>query len=808
MRRRYESDKRDRVRGSTQERAAGAVAIFAAAILFVSFSLEAAGTETPLRWHPETASLEVTPDGRDGWYFRFDREETRETSSSAHTDDIELHLGPSSAFIFELAEFSDHTSFHLLWMEPEGPQFTLKATGMAGRYVVPFCRGQKATTAGVPFAAPLGEGARGKLRVWVHSPGEHATWHLRLLRFEPELDVPRPYPLGFTDLDNDGDPDLLRLHNGSLDIIYVDDDDDMTAQDTRGDADSDLVVVDKTMDGVYDGPGDFVYDPVDIDGDGDADYEFSCTTTDGFGSCGLRYVDYDDDNRMAYLDFENFTLTNENAYSERGSYRFDYAGNGFFLKMPLFLAGWRMSNPEMFWENPIAWYDTDDDGFTEMIVRCGDQGDPDGRIEAFDVAFDADNDTTVGNESDLDWELSFRTSPSRAMEYQHVGRSRYPGIRGIDEVNSTLFVTNPWFRALDTWTHVPYFKALGMGTQHPAWDSCTFVVDEDDEDVRWEEMFSPSQEPGVLCGYSDKVGDRWEVDDDYSGGGQLYRAAFDGRLHLYGADRGEWTVDYHGLYHGSVDRSSPGFDEPPLPPRRMEEDGRPIVIWSARETDLLLKFSRVRYSDTDGNGFIDRIEYDDDGRPETVERAVNLLDFATLDMPHPDVRQLWDLKGQAEAAGAFRPEEWDGKSVRFRSEVYDRIHADEVTWAERNWLDALMLHKAAKAAGLAIREDEPECTLPADASLEQREAAREYLVLPGYGGLLHAETTAHKQRNAYWLREKVFADVLRETHDEALSAEYRRLFYTGQTAELCRRLTERDRNDGSVREATAPRRQE
>ena len=134
--------------------------------------------------------------------------------------------------------------------------------------------------------------------------------------------------------------------------------------------------------------------------------------------------------------------------------------------------------------------------------------------------------------------------------------------------------------------------------------------------------------------------------------------------------------------------------------------------------------------------------------------------------------------------------------------VSDRVRADEATWTERNWLNALKLYRAAKAAGLATREDDPECTLPADATLRQRESAREYLVLPGYGGLIHADTIAEKRRDAYWLREKVFADVLKETHDEGHRVEYRRLFYTGQTLELCRRIAERGR------EATLPREQE
>jgi len=760
-------------------------------IVVLAWSSPLAHAQPPFHWESDGPTMALTPDGKAGMRLDFNRGDSGLVSSGAHTDEIELDLTASSAFVLELSEFADHTSFHLLWVEPNGPHLTLAAVGKAGRYVIPFCRGQKATTAGVPFSEPLEEKVRGALRIYVHSPAEASAWHVTELRFEPNVQVDRPYPLGFTDLDGDGDADLLRVSRPPFDIIYVDDDDDMTSCDAGGDTDSDLVVVDKNMDGVYDGVGDFVYDPVDVDGDGDADYEFSCTTVTGHGSCGLRYVDYDDDNRMACLDFENFALTNEQAYTEPGSYNFDYAGSGFFLKMPLFLAGWKMTNPELFWENPIAWYDTDDDGLTEMVVRCGDRGDPDGFLEAVDVAFDADNDTAAGNESDLDWQLTFEKRTPKGtdrIDYRAIGRFHYPGIRGIEEVNPVLFKTNPWFRRTDHWTHMPYFESVRLATGFEGWDYCFLLVDEDDEDIRWEEMFSPHEAAGVLCGYDDKIGDRWELDADFSGKGRLYRAAFDGRLHLCGAEKGEWTVDYHALYHGSVDRSGAEFDEPPLPPRRKEENGRTISIWRAKRSDITLRFPRVRYSDTDGNGFIDRIEYDDDGEPQTIERTVDLLAFADEDNPHPDVCPTWDLHPKAEPTGSFRPEHWNGKRIQFASDVYDRVLADTVTWAERNWADALMLYRAAKAAGLTVSEQEPECDLGPDATLEEREHARTYFVQPGYSSLVSATTTAEKERNAYWLREKVFADILRQTGDEERRRHYTRLFYTGKTGELAAML--------------------
>ena len=74
-----------------------------------------------------------------------------------------------------------------------------------------------------------------------------------------------PVPPGFTDLDGDGDPDVLRTRLRGYDGLIVDDDDDMTTQDTDRDLDSDLIMVDKNRDGRYDGNVDFYYDALDLD---------------------------------------------------------------------------------------------------------------------------------------------------------------------------------------------------------------------------------------------------------------------------------------------------------------------------------------------------------------------------------------------------------------------------------------------------------------------------------------------------------------------------------------------------------------
>ncbi len=102
---------------------------------------------------------------------------------------------------------------------------------------------------------------------------------------------------------------------------------------------------------------------------------------------------------------------------------------------------------------------------------------------------------------------------------------------------------------------------------------------------------------------SDVAGDRGEWDTDFSGGGDIYVGRFDGRIHLYGAERGVWRIDQNALYYQGWNKTfqntAPG------------------------------SCATVEYLDTDGNGFLDTIRYDLDGDREyecTVSLAALGLD--------------------------------------------------------------------------------------------------------------------------------------------------------------------------------------
>ena len=71
-----------------------------------------------------------------------------------------------------------------------------------------------------------------------------------------------------TDLDSDGDPDIIELWHGGKRLRWFDENDDATAFDVWGDMVHDALQVDMDGDGYYDGPADYCVKWADTDGDG------------------------------------------------------------------------------------------------------------------------------------------------------------------------------------------------------------------------------------------------------------------------------------------------------------------------------------------------------------------------------------------------------------------------------------------------------------------------------------------------------------------------------------------------------------
>lgn len=441
------------------------------------------------------------------------------------------------------------------------------------------------------------------------------------------------------DLDNDGDPDVLKgkLSNG-MSFIWIDDDDDMQWGDIEGDTDSDCLCIDIDGDGLFAGPKDLCVDWTDTDGDGIANVQLVVQN----GGLKPRY-NYDWWADFMYIidwgekdGIKNFINWNDlvlRAWEHNGHANFftDYHGNTLFLKMHG--STFRIDDLRYNWENPFIFYDYDKDKLSEMAIRLVDSprfrpkpSEPnDLRFEKLDpeydiqftqnidyvaITWDMDNDNGQGNEFDFDMSLKFSGKGFNYSDQVH----KFKNMRGLPEADKFLYDAR--WRQIDELIYPCEKVAYDMIFEKGEWDYCWFVFDEDDDCNRWErvEFYEPKDlwkigmEKGGLDNnkQADAVGDRGEFDLDNSGKGNLYIAPFDGRLHLYGAEWGAWRIDMNARYfqgYGGL-----------YPPAKSH-------VRDQKEPE---KWATVRYEDTDDNGFFDLIQYDLDG-DGVFEETVSLL---------------------------------------------------------------------------------------------------------------------------------------------------------------------------------------
>jgi hypothetical protein len=438
------------------------------------------------------------------------------------------------------------------------------------------------------------------------------------------------------DLDKDGDPDILKAFlNDSIPILWIDDDDDMKWEDKEGDTDNDCLLIDKNKDGVFAGPFDFSIDWIDENADGKADIQLIVNNAGtkvrnyfDWGADFMYVLDVDNDQIMHFVDWNKIMMKAWEHYGQANFYK-DYSGNSTFLKMHA--SSFRISDLRFNWENPFIFYDTDKDGLTEWAIRLVDT--PAFRDKSdntkngftnidttFDVKFtkkidyaavtwDLDNDNSAGNEFDFDMSILFK---GKGFAYEDQGHY-IKGLRGLAAANSFMYDSR--WRNIDTLFYPDRDTAYQMIFQKGDWQQCRLVFDEDDDCNRWErvEFYDPLDfwkigiEQGGLDnnGQSDAIGDRGEFDLDNSGKGKLYIAAFDGRIHLYGAEWGGWRIDQTAFSYQGFG----GFYEK----------------WNRKRLQLLPeKFASVKYEDSDGNGYIDQIFYDLDG-DHLFEDSVSLI---------------------------------------------------------------------------------------------------------------------------------------------------------------------------------------
>ena len=441
----------------------------------------------------------------------------------------------------------------------------------------------------------------------------------------------------FIDLDKDGDPDILKAFvNDSIPVLWIDDDDDMMWMHADGDTDNDCLLIDRNKDGIFAGPWDLSIDWYDSNKDGKADVQLIVNNAGlkvrnyyDWGADFMYVFDDDKDGIMHYVDWHKIMIQ---AWEHSGHSNFykDYSGNSTFLKMHG--SSFRIADLRYNWENPFIFYDPDKDGLTEWAIRLVDSPvfrDAESAKNGFDqldkeidiqftrhidyaaITWDLDGDNAPGNEFDFDMSILFKGKGFSYEDQVH----HYKNMPGLSAANY-LFYDARW-RTIDRLFYPGRDTAYHLIYKNGNWQECRLVFDEDDDCNRWErvEFYDPKDvfivgtEKGGLDHnkQADAAGDRGEFDLDNSGKGQLYIGAFDGRIHLYGAEWGAWRID-------QLAYSYQGFGG------NYERWGRDRL---QRQLDV---FATVKYTDSDGNGFIDVIEYDLDGDKQFEER----ISFAAL----------------------------------------------------------------------------------------------------------------------------------------------------------------------------------
>lgn len=545
------------------------------------------------------------------------------------------------------------------------------------------------------------------------------------------------------------------------------------------------LLIDKDDCGRFDTLGDYCYRAFDVNGDGapEAEYYHLFPGEDWCPYSNKYAVNLNGENDLSYLDFDTLTYPDEQAYDEGGKYRMNVHGSGFFVNS-------YSAHPETSWETPIAWYDFNMDGRTEMTMRVGDtknnairesgglaEGEERyyGKVSEFEVAFELNGNTSEEKWHSLDMLLSYYNYENPTLDYtkyeDHL--ACFAPLKGSEVFYGKMLD----IRCEPRRQYLPYLDGVKIGLAHDGWAQNFLLFDEDDDDCRWEEMFSNhegnAEKSDFLWGnFSDHLGDRTEKDPTNAGKGKLYISPMDGKIHLYQAKHAWWEIDYLALFKGSKDHAH--GKEGPVP-----SDG--------------MKYPRVRYFDTTGNGFFDTIRYETvryghEEEGSELIREIHLYDYADEEIPAPDEAALFDPRTNAPDTG-FMLENWNGKPFTAEDfegspakDCYDRVKDLYEYCCKKMWQGAELVYGCAKRHGLNVSEA-LDAELRTAYTNDERLAMTEYAVAEGYSRHLSGETLREKYNNGFWLREKAFADICKCEKLDRFTLE--KLYYTGRYTALC-----------------------
>ncbi len=516
----------------------------------------------------------------------------------------------------------------------------------------------------------------------------------------------------FIDLDNDGDPDVMKYTTANgFPVQWIDDDDDMKPSDLEGDTDNDCLMADVNKDGKYGSHSDAIVDWVDSNDDGKGDIQiFSEYAAEkdkdkpwGPGHFMIN-MDLDKDDILNYIDWNSFKVR---CWIHDGKADFfeDYSGHTLFLK--IHASPQNINDLRLNWENPFLFYDVDKDGLTESAIRLLDRptyGKPGdkyltnmtGKIDYVTMAYDLDNDNTPGNPFDFDMTITLRGGGFDYMDQVH----KFKNLRGLPAADQ--YFMDPRVRQLDEFIYPDHDKAKDLVFNRGKWNEAWLVYDEDDDCERWErvELLDPKDDYtiGARKGglddnpQSDPVGDRGDWDLDNSGNGNLYISPLDGKIHLFGAEKGTWRVDQNGFYYQGMGGLYDGYG-----PVRTPAD--PKI------------FPLISYLDSDKNGFFDQISFDLDG-DKKIDYTYSLKDLGISDL---------------------------AEVIKINTMQYADFSKLDKAVSENTWKNALAFVQVAEKQGINTQ---------------------------WYALLKHPMTTRQKYSQGYWLKFYLFMDLLEKANKE------------------------------------------
>lgn len=399
----------------------------------------------------------------------------------------------------------------------------------------------------------------------------------------------RPDEVWFIDTDSRHPEDMRPV------LVRVIDEDGNLEYGHEPDLVNDLYVADWRADGTVNA----VLDYTDLDGDGDVDqvaiYFRSYRKTEHPELMVWWGLDIGDDNLLWY----------DVGYGYRQSEcqtRSHFGGNEVF-------SAFTLSMEDEFWvprwENPFAFYDHDGDTASEEIVRIEAEN-----YEVYNLrhSFDVDNDNSAERPRRFDVSISAHApdapTESILMTPGFLEQRNGNGMRFDPAIASYYSL-----RGIPTGPVLDYYAAPGFALsaiwadQLLTWDENDLNIDAArgpdgrfrDTQERWEGVIPPGTEGfhqigGPHCGHYNK---RFELRTT-PGRISVYFSPTDNRVHLHGATRSWLIVDYD-------------YNEQPD--------------------------ARYDYLDTNGDGYIDRWEFDATG-DGTVDDAWSSEGVSYIDLPY------------------------------------------------------------------------------------------------------------------------------------------------------------------------------